>query len=430
MSRLFDGVDDVLSVGSAPVTAPPFSFACWFKLDGDVASQRVLLALSTAGSNDNQFRIQLESGGLINFRARTTGNEDAQTATAITDSTTWHHIGGYASSASDRGVVLDGVVEGTNAVSLTPSGINRFYIGRREMAATLPFPGNIAHVAIWSAALSVSEWASLGAAKLSPIHVRPQSLVFYAPYFGRDSSEIDIVGALAVTVSGAVALDDEPAIIIPSRKFISLPVATSSGVVNTVTLEDSLLVNDGLLWSVLRNHFQLDAMVISDASLQSTLRNVTTSDLVVLLDELLIQRRRMIVADDFIVLVDELIATATSIRIVIALLESLLLTTDDVLMQAHLTREAGSTIDVDDQLSVSAFRNRDLSDTMTLADEVWRRVNLTRVLDDSLTVYDEMISLLVTTAVYDGSKITIGADQPSILVGDQYAQIQLGRGVA
>jgi hypothetical protein len=80
--------------------------------------------------------------------------------------------------------------------------------------------GLIAHPAIWNVALTDEEVAALGAGA-SPLTIRPWALVFYAPYLGRDSSEIDIVGGRILTVTGASASNTEPRISWPSRGRIS-----------------------------------------------------------------------------------------------------------------------------------------------------------------------------------------------------------------
>jgi hypothetical protein len=92
--------------------------------------------------------------------------------------------------------------------------MNRTTINAWNGGSNVGIAGNIAHPAIWNVALTDAEVAML-ASGLSPLRVRPQSLIFYLPTLGRDSPEIDIIGAQTFTVHGATASSNEPPFIWP-----------------------------------------------------------------------------------------------------------------------------------------------------------------------------------------------------------------------
>jgi hypothetical protein len=66
----------------------------------------------------------------------------------------------------------------------------------------------VAEAAIWNVELTHDEMAILGTG-MSPLAVRPGSLVGYWPVVGRTSPEIGVVGG-SMTVSGSPAYTDHP----------------------------------------------------------------------------------------------------------------------------------------------------------------------------------------------------------------------------
>ena len=71
--------------------------------------------------------------------------------------------------------------------------------------------GDIAEVAIWNVALTGAEMAAL-AAGAPPGTVSPSALVFYAPIYGTQSPEKDLISANNLTVTGATASSAYPPI--------------------------------------------------------------------------------------------------------------------------------------------------------------------------------------------------------------------------
>jgi hypothetical protein len=84
----------------------------------------------------------------------------------------------------------------------------------RELGNFAGIIGQIAHPAIWNVALTDAEVAMLGAG-ISPLRVRPQSLVMYLPYLGRNGPEIDIINGRTLAVTGAAASSNEPPVRFP-----------------------------------------------------------------------------------------------------------------------------------------------------------------------------------------------------------------------
>lgn len=136
---------------------------------------------------------------------------------------TWHHGCAVFASATSRAAYLDGGNKGTNATNHLPSGVNRSFVGTRILSGTRAFflNGMVAEAGIWDIALSDAEVAAL-ATGLSPLLVRPESLVAYWPLWGSSDPEIDRVGGLGLAVTGATA-DAHPRVFNPPSGKIFLP---------------------------------------------------------------------------------------------------------------------------------------------------------------------------------------------------------------
>jgi hypothetical protein len=217
MSRLFDqATGTYLQVDSSPVTTTPLTMHCWFNITGAVIFNTVF---SIQQSNaDNWWRLRARSGFGLNFLCRTTAvAENAAVSSNTITANVWNSACGVATSSTSRDVYLNGTGKGSQTISQTPTGINRVSVGMvRALFTGEGTTGLIAHPAIWNVALAEPEIAML-AAGLSPLLVRPASLVFYSPYIGRDSPEIEIIGSRNLTVSGATSSPSEPIVNWPSN---------------------------------------------------------------------------------------------------------------------------------------------------------------------------------------------------------------------
>jgi hypothetical protein len=190
MARNFNGTSEYLDHAAAVVTAAPLTMACWFRPDMASADLTLMAALNSAGSNT--FRLAArgnDAGDPVSWRVTAGGSLVAADTTTGFSSGTWHHACGVEASSNSRRVYLDGGGKGTNTSSRTPSGINQTRVGFGNSAY---MDGRIAEAAIWNAALSDEEVASL-ARGCCPLKVRPASLVAWWPLAGRFDPEISFV---------------------------------------------------------------------------------------------------------------------------------------------------------------------------------------------------------------------------------------------
>jgi hypothetical protein len=206
MSYLFDGVDDALTVASAPATAVPLTISVWFKSDSATVTQ-VAACLGIDASTSHQFRVVAAgaTGGDPVQAATTQVSGSLATSTSGYSPGTWHHGCGVFAAANSRAAYIDGGSKGTETTSRTPVGINATFVGRRSDSVQF-FDGRIAEVAVWNVALSDAEVALLAGGDL-PTTIQAGNLVAYWPLL--DDANDD-VGARHLSVIGATLDADHP----------------------------------------------------------------------------------------------------------------------------------------------------------------------------------------------------------------------------
>lgn len=211
-----------------PVAAVPLTLAAWFRSDSITVTQ-LILTIGTAGTLNHRFSLTAQgavAGDPVGAVTATTSPVSAVSSTGYAAGT-WHHGCAVFASATSRAAYIDGGSKGTEATSRTPAGMDTTLIGSAPSIASF-FDGQIAEAGIWDAALSDDEVAILGRA-VSPLLVRPASLVAYWPILGRYSPEIDIVGGFNLSLVASPATADHPRIMLAagsqSRRFTTAAVA-------------------------------------------------------------------------------------------------------------------------------------------------------------------------------------------------------------
>ncbi|RKY12812.1 MAG: hypothetical protein DRP52_04265, partial [Planctomycetota bacterium] len=185
MARLFNGSNEYLELDSTPVTAAPLTIVARFYQD-DVSTwaNRCIAGVFDLSSPSNWFVLKTKIDGAGNYiRADTRSSSGWQevASTAQFSGNTWHHAAAVFASSTSRTVYLDGGNSATNTTSVTPSGIDRISIARLGDSSPGNYmSGRVAEVAMYNAALSADEIASL-ARGFSPLLIRTQNLVGYWP---------------------------------------------------------------------------------------------------------------------------------------------------------------------------------------------------------------------------------------------------------
>lgn len=232
MSRDFNGAG-YLSVSAAPVTAAPLTIASWVYSNSIPTGEdgAGIVSLSTTSGDFDIFGLALATSTNA-VRAFAFDDNYGESATGSPGTGSWFHAAAVFASTSSRTAYLDGSAGTADTTSVTPASIGLTHIGElagsngSELYGALD--ARVAEVAVWNAALTTPEIASL-ADGFSPLLIRPQSLVFYAPIIGENSPEADVVGGLSLAISGTATADPHPRVFLPSAPRIGQPAPVVGG---------------------------------------------------------------------------------------------------------------------------------------------------------------------------------------------------------
>lgn len=224
-----------LSNGAAVVTAAPLTMAAWFN-PVNVTEDHILISCSRSSASDNWFFLAangVTAGDPVGASTITGGTEAIATSSTSFAANTWQHACGVFTAANSRTAYLNGGGAGNNTTSLTPTGIDRTYVGRLT-----GFDGSlygsmnaaVAEAAVWNVALAAAEVLQL-AKGLSPLLVRPDSLVAYWPIYGRASPEPDYVGAFPLTINGTMTQAAHPGVFMPRVPSMGMQAAAAAAAV-------------------------------------------------------------------------------------------------------------------------------------------------------------------------------------------------------
>ena len=231
-----------LEHAAAVSTTLPLTFAAWARQTAAGALQAILSIADSASG----VRFALLSTGTHTIQA--THSDGTTTGSATTTATgtinVWMHAAAVFNTNADRTVYLDGGngVNNTTSVTGSMAACNVTQIGRRR--AVTYWDGDIAEAGIWSVALDASEIAALGKG-VSPLLIRPGSLLAYWPLIGRYSPEICPKGGFDMTVTSAVVAA-HPRIYYGGRSPFSYTAPTATGLPRLVGPSFSLAGHGGL----------------------------------------------------------------------------------------------------------------------------------------------------------------------------------------
>lgn len=224
------------------------TIAAWFRSDDDTITG-VICAVGDKDITD-EFCLIEASGAVAGdpVSASYTGSGAPSTASTSTGFTagTWHHAAGVFLSTASRTAYIDGgsaVTETTAETALAT--VDSITVGVRPNATTNPFSGDIAEVGVWDVDLTAAEILSLSKG-VSPLLIRPASLVFYAPMFGNADPEPDLIEGRSLT-NTSTTKSAHPRVLYPSRPMISMTPAAAppAGVVGP--LIGGRLINNSML---------------------------------------------------------------------------------------------------------------------------------------------------------------------------------------
>lgn len=214
MARLFDDAQsEYLQIEQAVLSGVPLAFVCRFNIN-DESISHALVGICDKAEPNEYFLLMVQSSGAsstVLVAARSTGASDWAVTTSGYTENTWHHAAGIFVSATDRRAFIDGGSKGTNATDITPTGLDRLFIGMtRDNTPAIPASGMIAEVAIYD----LSAWpGATDSDKADNFEKVLPSLVHYTPaayplgrvaYWDLIRDLNDKVGGYNLTASGTV----------------------------------------------------------------------------------------------------------------------------------------------------------------------------------------------------------------------------------
>jgi|688.fasta_scaffold120131_2 hypothetical protein len=181
MAFSFNGTS-YIEATSTPVTAEPFTMACWF--NPAVVTDGALMSIGNSATT-NRFQMSsniAQPGSALSISSVGASTATVNTTTAIGQNR-WQHAAAVCTRTAGTttlAIYLNGAGKNTTTTTVSPVGINNIMTGGRWSGGTRAFffNGRIAEVAIWNAALTDDEVLSLSKG-FAPSLIRPSNLRFY-----------------------------------------------------------------------------------------------------------------------------------------------------------------------------------------------------------------------------------------------------------
>ena len=218
--HFYEPSDQLLYTETMPCAAAPTTFGCWYYPDTNV--EPYIMGFLGTG---NFHLLEHQSTGYFSANAY-----DGVQGKAVTTSTivvgAWNHVCGAYESSTSRMAWLNGGSKGTNTTEITvpPSPYVFSISGEYPNLDTILWPvnGALAEAFVYNVVLSDFEVWLLAKLRFSPLLVRPQNLVFYAPLVNNE--DYDIVGGIKMlAVNSPTTAAHPPGIIYPSPRTRVIP---------------------------------------------------------------------------------------------------------------------------------------------------------------------------------------------------------------
>ncbi len=212
MAALYSGGPGRAQKSFSRITAYPFTMFCRAYAADTTGIHTPFQYSVIPASGDRSMALTMrgdETGDLIKFRKANGSSDSADSPSGYT-ANTWTSIGGSATNATSARVFVDGVRTNGPATSITfptPSG-SVLALGHLIFNGTFfSMAGGACAFAMWDVELTDDEHIWLGKGG-SPRRIRPQSLVFYAP-FVRDDQDL-VNGGTWSYPGGALVVTPNP----------------------------------------------------------------------------------------------------------------------------------------------------------------------------------------------------------------------------
>jgi hypothetical protein len=210
MAFSFNGSNQMLSNNVAVLSANPITMSCWARPERNDRPE-ALMSLGSSTTLTPLYVLRLRGdlpGDQVDAQERNDANQIAGSQGLTFAINTWQHFCSVFATTSSRTVYVDGTAAAENTTTITGTKtMDRTALG--VLIRPTPdqyFQGRLAECAIWNAALTAAEIASL-AKGMTPDKIRPQNLVFYAPLVRNLQ---DVRGGLTITNNNGATVANHP----------------------------------------------------------------------------------------------------------------------------------------------------------------------------------------------------------------------------
>lgn len=161
-STVLNGTSQYWTRTGSPVSAYPFSYSAWAKLDADAASNGTVMSLTSSVSGVIYMGIRFDTNGGVTLLRRGGATTTTTIPASITPGTE-HHVAVVWASATEVEIFIDGVsIYSTPLTSLTFPAVDRFLIGQLRLSpADGYFDGTIRDVRVFDVAIDSTEIAKI-----------------------------------------------------------------------------------------------------------------------------------------------------------------------------------------------------------------------------------------------------------------------------
>ncbi len=206
------------------VTGYPITIHCQHSPDDGSFAFLVNINDASAGANRlATLGLDFGAGGEVNATSEDSGGGSTSATSATVNTGAYNAIGGVWVSTTSRTAWLNGTAATTETTSRTPTGIDQGIIGNSGGATP---NGPFGELGIWNAALNDNEMISLSKG-VSPLLVRPTSLVHYIPFNQAEAQ--DAIAGIVWTASGSLSAVAHPPMSRPSVQILQSPPAAVGG---------------------------------------------------------------------------------------------------------------------------------------------------------------------------------------------------------
>lgn len=204
-----------------------WSIACFFNA-ASTTQDHVIFSVADHDTTNYWWEVLAagkRAGDPLRVNSKATASESGSDAGSFSAGV-WHHCAAVNVSTSSRFPYLDGTVGTEDTANRVMTGMSAISWGSRyNSAPEYAKDVTVSHACVWNIALTGAEVLSLSKGT-SPWEIRPNRLVFYAPFIG---SEQDFKGlALTATSTPDLAGSYPNVMMVPSRRIFSFPAVVST----------------------------------------------------------------------------------------------------------------------------------------------------------------------------------------------------------